>query len=120
MIGPDARDIADSFRRGPRRGDLLLELDAHGIASANHLAAAIGVTALRIVWMMHGKLPFYRRDTALVTLGLVRPVAVRRGRAYEITDLGRRVSRILGAERRRGEIERHVRRERSKRLRGRG
>ncbi|HET6406132.1 MAG TPA: archaellum operon transcriptional activator EarA family protein [Candidatus Thermoplasmatota archaeon] len=117
MLGPDAREIAESFRRGPRRGDLLLELDAHRIASTSHLAAAVGITATRVVYMMHGRLPYYRHDQSLVRLGLARRLKVRRGRAYEITPLGERVARILAEERRRDERAESERRWHTRRLR---
>lgn len=119
MIGPTAREIAESFRRGPRRGDLLLELDAHQIASAGHLAAALGVSTVRVIWMMHGRLPYYRLDQSLLRLGLAQRKPVRRGRVYQITPLGRRVAEILVDERRRAHRAKHARLLHTKRVRAR-
>lgn len=99
MIGPNAHEIAESLRRAPRRGDCLLAIDALKIATASQLADVVGITVGRVGWIMHGRLPYYRIDRALVRLGLVIEIRTARGRAFEITPFGARVAPLLTDER---------------------
>lgn len=94
---PTGWEAEKSIRRAPARARVLLMLASLGEAHPRALAAAAGVDATRLEWIMRGHPPEYSEELALLTLGLAREIRTKAGRAFEITTRGRKKARQLTA-----------------------
>lgn len=90
---------ARSTRRCRNRQRALLLLSSMGEAFPAQLADALGVSTWALHGLMHGRLPYYSVDLALVPAGLAVVRWGPGGRHYAITTRGRRKARSLAAGR---------------------
>lgn len=91
----------ESMRRSRTREETLLALHRESQAHLSHLQALTGISGRLIRMALHGQLPYFRPDLSLLSRRLVVEIVKPRGRAYAITDLGRRRARQVLANRRR-------------------
>lgn len=84
------------------RQDILLFVSSVGEAYLGQIARALHTSTTRVRWCLHGHLPYYREDIALVPLSLIDRVEAPTGGFYRITTRGRRKARSIVAQRRRG------------------
>jgi hypothetical protein len=92
---------AESMRRSRTREETLLALHRVHQAHLAHIEELTGLSGRTIKMALHGQLPYFRRDLALITRRLVIEIVKPRGRAYAITDLGHRRARQVIVNRRR-------------------
>lgn len=65
------------------------------------VAKLLGLRPHVVKWALYGRAPYYAPELSLIALGLVRERSSGRGRAFEITPLGRRKARSIVAARNR-------------------
>ena len=98
---PIAHATTKSFIRTARRERTLLLISSLGEAYLGQIARGVGLTAWTVRGLLLGRPPYYSVELALVPLGLVEEIATTRGRAFRITNKGRRKARSIMAARRR-------------------
>lgn len=85
--------LRKSFRTSRVRARVFRALARLGRAYPQELARAARTNTKVLRWVMHGHPPRYRRERALVRLGLAVETIAADGPEYEITRAGRRVAR---------------------------
>lgn len=97
---PIANETWKSFRRSYYRARLLLLLSSLGEAYLGQLSRMLRIPPKRVAALLYGDPERgYCKELALIELGLAREKATFRGRAFEITDKGRRKARSIAAAR---------------------
>lgn len=89
--------VVRSLRRARSRRRVLLALSDLAEAYLSHLAAAAGLRAAQAAGVLHGALPAYKPELALVTLGLVACREAAFGTTYRLTASGREAVAALRA-----------------------
>ena len=96
-MGPIPNETWRSCIRCRHRRRALLMFSSMGEMYLGQAARMLGIQPHRVRALLYGDGKAYSHELALVTLGLVREKQTGRGRAWEITALGRRKARSLAA-----------------------
>jgi predicted transcriptional regulator with HTH domain len=86
-----------SLRHSRNREDCLLAYLARGRLAPPDVARETGLREARVLAALHGAMPDYAGERALVPLGLVRPVLTRFGVEHELTGRGLEEARAVAA-----------------------
>lgn len=98
-MSPIPNETWRSLHRSQLRRRCLLLMASLGEAHVGQLARMLGIPHRRVLALLHGAPPAYRRELGLVALGLVEPKPTSTGRAYKITTRGLRKARSMTAAR---------------------
>lgn len=105
---PNFADFEQSIRRAPARARVLLMMASLSISYPTALAKAASVDHTQLMGILYGAPPKYSEKRALVVLRLVAEIWGPNGRAFEITERGRRKARQIAARGVRQEVRRRA------------